>query len=224
MATDTTIREMRPASPDSAKGQGLRKARTGIQGLDEITGGGLPAERISLVAGAAGTGKTLMGLQFLVAGAREFGEPGVLVTFEESAAKVSANVESLGFDLEGLQRDEKLVVHAFHVDPSEIVESGEFDFEPLFLLLAHTIQRIGAKRIVLDTIEVLFGAFPADTIVRSELSRLFRWLEDQGVTAIVTAERGDHGLTRYGIEEYISDCVIVSTIGCARRSLPADCG
>ena len=209
MASDTTIREIRAASADSAKGQGFRKARTGIRGFDEVTGGGLPAHRVSLVVGAAGTGKTLMGIQFLVTGARDLSEPGVLVTFEESAAKVSANVESLGFDLDGLQRSGMLVVHAFHVDPSEIIENGEFDFEPLFLLLADTIKRIGAKRVVLDTIEMLFGAFPADAIVRSELSRLFRWLEEQGVTAVVTAEGGEHGLTRHGIEEYISDCVIV---------------
>jgi circadian clock protein KaiC len=209
MASDTTIGEVRPAAPDAIRGHGLAKARTGIRGLDEITGGGLPVDRISLVAGEAGTGKTLLGVQFLVAGVRDFGEPGVLVTFEESAAKVSANVESLGFDLDGLQRSEMLVVHAFNLDRSEIVESGDFDFEPLLLLLADTIQRIGAKRVVLDTIEVLFGAFPTAAIVRSELGRLFGWLEDQGVTAIVTAERGEGGITRHGIEEYLSDCVIV---------------
>ena len=190
-------------------GPALPKAPTGIRGLDEITGGGLPRGRSTLVSGGTGSGKTLLGLQFLVAGAREYGEPGVLVTFEESADKVSANVASLGFDLDGLQRDGLLVVHSFQVDPAEIVESGEFDFEPLFALLDDTIERIGAKRVVLDTIELLFGAFPSQAIVRAELSRLFRRLEDRAVTAIVTGERGDNALTRHGIEEYVSDCVIV---------------
>ena len=191
-------------------GPRLPKAPTGIRGLDEITAGGLPRGRSTLVTGGTGSGKTLLGLQFLVAGAREYGEPGVLVTFEESAGKVSANVASLGFDLDGLQRDGLLVVHAFQVDPAEIVESGEFDFEPLFALLDDTIERIGAKRVVLDTIELLFGAFPSQAIVRAELGRLFRRLEDRAVTAIVTGERGDRAaLTRHGIEEYVSDCVIV---------------
>ena len=161
------------------------------------------------MAGGAGSGKTLLGLQFLVAGAREYGEPGVLLTFEESTAKVSANVASLGFDLDGLQRDQLLVADAFRVDPAGIGEAGEFDFEPLFLLLDDAIERIGAKRVVLDTIEVLFGAFRDQAIVRAELRRLFYWLEERSVTAIVTGERGEHGLTRHGIEEYVSDCVIV---------------
>ena len=190
-------------------GPRLPKAPTGIRGLDEITGGGLPRGRSTLVTGGTGSGKTLLGLQFLVAGVREYGEPGVLVTFEEPAAKVSANVASLGFDLDALQRDGLLVVHAFQVDPAEIVESGEFDFEPLSVLLDDTIERIGAKRVVLDTIELLFGAFPSQAIVRAELGRLFRRLEDRAVTAIVTGERGDNALTRHGIEEYVSDCVIV---------------
>ena len=190
-------------------GPGLPKAPTGIRGLDEITGGGLPRGRSTLVTGGTGSGKTLLGLQFLVAGAREYGEPGVLVTFEEPAGKVSANVASLGFDLDGLQRDGLLAVHAFQMDPAEIVESGEFDFEPLSALLDDTIERIGAKRVVLDTIELLFGAFPSQAIVRAELGRLFRRLEGRAVTAIVTGEQGDNALTRHGIEEYVSDCVIV---------------
>ncbi len=189
-------------------GPGLPKAPTGIKGLDEITGGGLPHGRTTLVTGSAGSGKTLLGVQFLVAGAREHGEAGVLISFEESAEKVSANVASLGFDLDGLQRDGLLVIHAFRVDPAQVIETGEFDFEPLFLLLADTIERIGAKRVVLDTIEVLFAVFRDQAIVRAELGRLFRWLEDRAVTAIVTGERSD-GLSRYGIEEYVSDCVIV---------------
>jgi circadian clock protein KaiC len=193
----------------TAPGPALAKAPTGISGLDQITEGGLPQGRVTLVTGSAGAGKTLLGLQFLVAGAREYGEPGVLLTFEESAAKVAANVRSLGFDLDELQRDGLLAVLAFQVDPTEIVATGEFDLEPLFAILDDAIGRVGAQRVVLDTIEVLFGVFGDDSIVRSELSRLARWLEDRGVTAIVTGERGEKGLTRHGIEEYVSDCVIV---------------
>ena len=194
---------------DIATGPGLAKSPTGIAGLDQVTGGGLPSGRVTLVAGGAGAGKTLLGLQFLVAGARDYGEPGVLLTFEESAAKVAANVRSLGFDLEKLQEAGSLAVLSFRVDPAEIVAAGEFDFEPMFVVLADAIGRVGAKRVVLDTIEVLFGAFGDDATVRAELSRLARWLEDRGVTAIVTGERGDGTLTRHGIEEYVSDCVIV---------------
>ena len=190
-------------------GPGLDRAPTGISGLDQITGGGLPRGRVTLIAGSAGAGKTLLGLQFLVAGARDYGEPGVLLTFEESAAKVADNVRSLGFDLDGLQRDGLLAVLAFRVEPTEIIAAGDFDLEPLFLTLDDAIKRVGAKRVVLDTIEVLFGAFGADSIVRAELSRLTRWLEERGVTAIVTGERGERSITRHGIEEYVSDCVIV---------------
>ncbi len=192
-----------PAAPQ------LLKAPTGIRGLDEITRGGLPQGRSTLVTGGTGTGKTLLGLQFLVAGAREHGEPGVLVTFEESAEKVTANVASLGFDLDGLQRDGMLIIMAFPVEAAEIVEIGEFDFGPLSLVLDDAIRRIGARRVVLDSIEVLFGAFKARAIVRAELGRLFGWLEGREVTAIVTGERADDALTRHGIEEYVSDCVIV---------------
>ena len=194
---------------DGAVGPDLEKAPTGIPGLDQITGGGLPRGRVTLVAGSAGAGKTLLGLNFLVAGARQYGEPGVLMTFEESAAKVALNVRSLGFDLDELQRTGLLVVLAFRVDPSEIVAVGEFDFEPLFAILDEAIDRVGAKRVVLDTIEVMFGAFGDDVIVRSELSRLVRWLDERGVTVILTGERGNSSLTRHGIEEYVTDCVIV---------------
>jgi circadian clock protein KaiC len=195
---------------DGALGPDLEKAPTGIPGLDQITGGGLPLGRVTLVAGSAGAGKTLLGLNFLVAGARQYGDPGVLMTFEESAAKVALNVRSLGFDLDELQRSGLLAVLAFQVDPSEMVAVGEFDFEPLFAILDDAIRRVGAKRVVLDTIEVLFGAFGNDTIVRSELSRLMRWLEERGVTVVLTGERGNgSALTRHGIEEYVTDCVIV---------------
>ena len=192
-----------------AAGPALAKAPTGIPGLDQITEGGLPRDRVSLVAGSAGAGKTLLGLQFLVTGTRQYGEPGVLVTFEESAAKVADDVRSLGFDLEGLQRDGLLAVLAFRVDPAEIIATGAFDLEPLFLLLDDAITRVGARRVVLDTIEVLFGVFGDDSIVRAELNRLANWLSERGVTSIVTGERGDKSLTRHGIEEYVTDCVIV---------------
>jgi len=202
----------------------LLKAPTGIRGLDEITRGGLPQGRSTLVTGGTGTGKTLLGLQFLVAGAREHGEPGVLVTFEESAEKVTADVASLGFDLDGLQRDGMLIIIAFPVEAAEIVETGEFDFGPLSLVLDDAIRRIGARRVVLDSIEVLFGAFKARAIVRAELGRLFGWLQGREVTAVVTGERADDALTRHGIEEYVSDCVIVLDHrvhgGVATRRLP----
>jgi len=194
---------------DAAIGPGLEKAPTGIRGLDQITGGGLPRGRVSLVAGSAGAGKTLLGLEFLVAGARQYGEPGVLVSFEESEAKVTRNVRSLGFDLDKLRQDGLLVMLSFRVEPADFVATGEFDLEPLFAILDDAIKRVGAKRVVLDTIEVLFGAFGDDSIVRSELSRLARWLDDRDVTVIVTGERGDKSLTRNGIEEYVTDCVIV---------------
>ena len=190
-------------------GPGLEKAPTGISGLDQITEGGFPRGRVSLVAGSAGAGKTLLALEFLVAGARKYGEPGVLVSFEESVEKVTLNVRSLGFDLDQLQRDGLLTVMSFQVEPSEIIASGAFDLEPIFLMLDDAIQRIGARRIVLDTVEVLFGAFGDDSTVRAELNRLARWLEARGLTAIVTGERGTTSLTRHGIEEYVTDCVIV---------------
>ncbi len=190
-------------------GPGLEKAPTGISGLDQITEGGLPRGRVSLVAGSAGAGKTLLGLEFLVAGARQYGEPGVLVSFEESAEKVTLNVRSLGFDLDQLQRDGLLAVISFQVEPAEIIATGAFDLEPLFLIIDDAIGRIGARRVVLDTVEVLFGAFGDDSTIRSELNRLARWLEERDVTAIMTGERGDRSLTRHGIEEYVTDCVIV---------------
>jgi len=195
--------------PEAPAAPRLLKAPTGIQGLDQITGGGLPQGRSTLVTGGTGTGKTLLGLQFLVTGAREYGQPGVLVSFEESAEKVAADVASLGFDLDALQRDGLLVIVAFQVEAAEIVETGEFDFGPLSLLLDDAIKRIGAKRVVLDSVEVLFGAFKARAIVRAELGTLFGWLAGRGVTAIVTGERGADGtMTRHGMEEYVSDCVI----------------
>ena len=187
----------------------LPKCPTGIQGLDEITGGGLPRGRPTLVCGGAGCGKTLLAAEFLVRGAAQFNEPGVLMAFEETEKELKANVASLGFDLAGLVQRRKIVVDYVHIERSEARESGEYDLEGLFVRLGHAIDSIGAKRVVLDTLEVLFASLPNEAILRSELRRLFRWLKDKGVTAVITAERGRENLTRHGLEEYVSDCVIV---------------
>ena len=195
----------KPTSPATQ----LPKCPTGIQGLDEITGGGLPRGRPTLVCGGAGCGKTLLAVEFLVRGAVQFGEPGVFMAFEETEAELKANVASLGFDLAGLVRRKKLVLDYVHIEPSEIHESGEYDLEGLFVRLNHAIDSIGAKRVVLDTLEALFAGIPNEAILRAELRRLFRWLKDKGVTAVITAERGREQLTRHGLEEYVSDCVIL---------------
>ncbi|RYY08693.1 MAG: KaiC 1, partial [Cytophagaceae bacterium] len=187
----------------------LPKALTGIEGLDEITEGGLPQGRPTLVCGSAGCGKTLLGIEFLVRGIIDYDEPGVLMTFEETADELAANVTSLGFDLKAMQADKKLRVDHVHIDRSEIEETGEYDLEGLFIRLGYAIDSIGAKRVMLDTIEALFVGFPNEAVLRSEIRRLFRWLKDKGVTTIITAERGDGTLTRQGLEEYVSDCVIL---------------
>src|SRR5215467_1994074 len=187
----------------------LPKAPTGIPGLDEITKGGLPRGRSTLVCGSAGCGKTLLAMEFLVRGATEFGEPGVFVAFEETAAELAENVRSLGFDLGELAREKKLLIDHVRVERSEIEEAGEYDLDGLFIRLGHAIDTIGAKRVVLDTIEVLFSNLLNMAIVRAELRRLFGWLKEKGVTAIITGERGEGTLTRYGLEEYVADCVIL---------------
>jgi circadian clock protein KaiC len=187
----------------------LEKCPTGIAGFDEFTLGGLPRNRTSLVCGSAGCGKTLFGVQFLVRGAIDYGEPGVFLSFEETAEDLGKNVSSLGFDLKGLEKRGLLSIDHLHFERSEILESGEYDLEGLFLRLNHAIETVGAKRVVIDTLETLFGALSNGAILRAELVRLFRWLKERGVTALVTAERGDGGLTRHGIEEYVSDCVIL---------------
>jgi circadian clock protein KaiC len=189
--------------------QTLPKARTGIQGLDEITGGGLPRGRPTLICGSAGCGKTLLAMEFLVRGAAEFDEPGVFMAFEETAEELTQNVRSLGFDLDDLAARNKMITDFVHVERSEIEETGEYDLEGLFIRLGHAIDSIGAKRVVLDTLETLFGGLSNIGILRSELRRLFRWLKDKGVTAVITAERGEGALTRHGMEEYVSDCVIL---------------
>jgi circadian clock protein KaiC len=187
----------------------LPKAATGIEGLDEITGGGLPCGRPTLICGGAGCGKTMLAMEFLVRGATQFGEPGVFLAFEETAEELAQNVRSLGFDLEDLAEQKKLLVDYVHVERSEIEETGEYDLEGLFIRLGYAIDTLGAKRVVLDTIETLFGGLSNAAILRSELRRLFRWLKDKRVTALITGERGEGTLTRQGLEEYVSDCVIV---------------
>jgi circadian clock protein KaiC len=187
----------------------LPKTLTGIRGLDEVTRGGLPRGRPTLVCGGPGSGKTLLALTFLVNGAVRFNEPGVLMTFEENAEEIASDVASLGFDLPKLIADKKLAVDYVRVERSEIEETGEYDLEGLFVRLAYAIQTTGAKRVVLDTVESLFAGLSNDSILRAELRRLFRWLKDRGMTALITGERGDGLLTRQGLEEYISDAVIL---------------
>jgi len=189
--------------------EGLEKCPTGISGLDEITGGGVPKGRPTLVVGSAGSGKTLLSMEFLINGATRFNEPGVFVAFEETAEELSKNVASLGFDVQALVTKKKLAVDYVYIERSEIEETGEYDLEGLFVRLGHAINSVGARRVVLDTIEVLFAGLPNPAILRAELRRLFRWLKTMGVTALITGERGDHSLTRYGLEEYVADCVIL---------------
>jgi circadian clock protein KaiC len=188
---------------------GIAKTPTGIQGLDEITNGGLPTGRPTLVCGAAGCGKTLFGMEFLVRGATQFKEPGVFMSFEESSDELSENVRSLGFDLKSLEAKKKIAVDHVRIERNQILETGEYDLEGLFIRLGHAVDSVGAKRVVLDTIEALFAGLPDELILRSELKRLFRWLKERGLTAVITAERGEGQLTRHGLEEYVADCVIM---------------
>ena len=189
--------------------EGLSKSLTGIEGFDDLTLGGLPSGRPTLVCGSAGCGKTLFASTFLFNGARLYDEPGVFVTFEERPVDIVANVESLGFDLQGLINRSKIHIEHIAIDPSEVAEIGEYDLEALFLRLEFAVDQIGAKRIVLDTIESLFSAFSNPAILRAEIRRLFDWLKQKGLTAVITGERGDGTLTRQGLEEYVSDCVIL---------------
>ena len=199
----------RPNRRNSQPLHALQKERTGISGFDEITRGGLPAGRPTLVCGSAGAGKTLFAMEFLVRGATLFNEPGVFISFEESDEELVTNVASLGFDLHQLIADKKLILDYVFIERSEIEETGEYDLEGLFLRLGYAIDSIGAKRVVLDTLEALFSALPNEAIIRAELRRLFRWLKEKGVTAVITCERGEGTLTRYGLEEYVADCVIL---------------
>ena len=188
--------------------QRLSKTKTGINGLDEITVGGLPKGRPTLICGGPGCGKTLMALEFIVKGATLYNEPGVFMAFEEKADELTTNVASLGFDLDKLQKNRKIRIDYVHIDRTEVEETGEYDLNGLFIRLDHAINNIGAKRVVLDTIENLFAGLTNQAILRAELRRLFQWLKDKGVTSIITGEKGQGTLTRHGLEEYVSDCVI----------------
>src|SRR5947208_7090035 len=191
-------RRKRPGNGSRPATRPLAKAPTGIPGLDEITNGGLPKGRPTLVCGGAGSGKTLLAASFLLNGVVQFGEPGVLMTFEETAEELASDLRSLGFDINQLCAEGKLVVDYVRVERSEIEETGEYDLEGLFVRLEHAVNSLGAKRVVLDTIEVLFGGLSDAGVLRAEIRRLFRWLKDKGVTTIVTAERGKGTLTRHG--------------------------
>jgi circadian clock protein KaiC len=186
----------------------LAKARTGIAGFDEITGGGVPKGRPTIVCGGPGCGKTMFAIEFLVRGATQLGEPGVLLSFEETAEEMTKNVASLGFDLKLLSAKNKLIVDFVRIEPSEIQETGAYDLEGLFIRLQHAVDSTGATRVVLDTLEAIFSGFSNQGLLRAEVRRLFRWLKDRGLTTVVTAERGEGTLTRHGLEEYVSDCVI----------------
>ena len=189
--------------------QELAKVPTGIKGLDEITLGGLPKGRATLVTGGAGCGKTLLSAEFLKRGIQEFNEPGVYITFEETKAELIQNVASLGFEFDKLIEAKKLYIDHIFIDRESLKEVGDFDLQPLFIRIEQAIKAVGAKRIVLDTIEVLFSAFSNEAIIRSELSRLLQWLKNTGITAIITGEMGkDRSITRHGLEEYVADCVI----------------
>jgi circadian clock protein KaiC len=204
-----TKRKAKPTFATKTNDGGIPKSPTGIQGLDEVTGGGLPTGRTTLVCGGAGSGKTVFALEFLAHGILDHDEPGVFMAFEESEDELRKNVKSMGFDLAQLEKANKLIIDQVHIERSEIEETGEYNLEGLFIRLAEAVDRIKAKRVVLDTIEVLFAGLRNEAVIRAELRRLFRWLKDKGVTAIVTGERGDGRLTRYGLEEYVADCVIL---------------
>jgi len=188
--------------------QGIQKCPTGIKGFDEITDGGLPQGRPTLVVGSAGAGKTVFGMEFLVHGAVEFNEPGLFVAFEESTDELEQNVAPMGFNLKKLEAAGKVIIDHIHVERSEIEETGEYDLEGLFLRIGLSIDQIGAKRVVIDSIEALFSGLSNEMILRSELRRLFRWLKEKQVTAIITAEQGNGSFTRHGLEEYVSDAVV----------------
>jgi len=204
-----TLKEFPKTARAIAELEPIEKAPSGIRGLDDITGGGLPRGRTTIICGGPGCGKTMVGMEFLVRGATEFNEPGVLVTFEETPEEMAANVASLGFNINELVEQKKLFVDYITVDPSEIQETGGYDLEGLFIRLQYAVETVGAKRVLLDTVEALFSGFSNKGVLRAEFRRLFRWLKDRGLTTIVTAERGESALTREGLEEYVSDCVIL---------------
>ncbi len=199
---------MAKARTDRNSVAAIEKCPTGINGLDDITLGGLPRGRPTLVCGGTGSGKTLLSMEFLIRGITQYNEPGVFMAFEETAEELAQNVASLGFDVNKLINGNRLAIDYVHVERSEIEETGEYDLEGLFIRLNSMIEQVGGKRVVMDSLEALFAGIPNEAILRAELRRLFRWLKEKGVTAIITAEQGQSTLTRYGIEEYVSDCVI----------------
>ena len=199
---------VRALSPTPKSLSPIRKSPTGIRGLDEISGGGLPKGRTTIICGGPGCGKTMLGIEFLVRGALEFNEPGVLMAFEETPEDIAQNVASLGFDIMDLSDKKKLFLDFVSVEPNEIQETGDYDLEGLFIRLQNAVETVGAKRVMFDTLESLFSSFSNPAILRSEFRRLFRWLKDHDLTAVITAEKGENTLTRYGLEEYVSDCVI----------------
>ncbi|HUK38326.1 MAG TPA: circadian clock protein KaiC [Methanomicrobiales archaeon] len=203
----TTLHGKRRSKGSAGPG-GLAKVPSGIKGLDEITGGGLPKGRPTLVSGGPGCGKTLFAMEFIARGILDHREPGVFIAFEEKIEDLRKNFLSLGFDLDGMVKKKQLVLDHIFIERSEIEETGEYDLEGLFIRLGSAIDAVGAKRIAIDTLEALFSGFSNQSILRAELRRLFRWLKDRGITAVVTGERGDTRITRYGLEEYVADCVI----------------
>ncbi len=208
MASPTTIKK-KTSSTSSASALALEKVPTGIRGLDQVTHGGFPKGRTALICGGPGAGKTLLGLEFLVRGALLYNEPGVCIALEETSEELVTNMASLGYDLAALVRSKRLALDYVHIERKQIEETGEYDLEGLFIRLRAAIEQVKARRVLLDTIELLFLGLKDEGIVRSELRRLFHWLKDAGVTAVVTAEVGDRALTRYGLEEYVADCVIM---------------
>ena len=209
MAKRTKPRDFEPRLNGEPHGTSLPKAATGIKGLDEISGGGLPRGRTTIVCGGPGCGKTMLGMEFLIRGAQEFNEPGVLMAFEETPTEMAQNVASLGFDLKKLVDTKQLFLDYVFVEPSQIQETGDYDLEGLFIRLQSAVDAVAAKRVCLDTLEALFSSFSNEGVLRAELRRLFRWLKDRNLTTVITAEKGEKTLTRHGLEEYVSDCVIL---------------
>ena len=187
----------------------LPKSPTGITGFDEVSKGGLPTGRPTLVSGPPGAGKSLFALQFLVYGATVCAEPGVFLSFEGNRDKLACDVRGLGIDLDVLEQDGRLLVDAQSL-AGQAVATGEFDLEPLMVRMAYAVDKIGAKRVAIDSLESLFAAFGSrPDVVRSELLRLFSWLGERGLTAVITGERAEDTLIRHGMEEFLSDCVVL---------------
>jgi circadian clock protein KaiC len=209
MSTQSRATKTRNSSHSSLAERVLEKVPTGISGLDQVTRGGFPKGRNTLICGGPGSGKTLFGLEFLLHGASQFNEGGVCIAFEETANEIVTNMASLGHDISALVHQKKLAIDYVHVDRKQIEETGEYDLEALFIRLRHAIDQVKAKRVLLDTLEVLFSGFKEEGIIRAELRRIFKWLKEAGMTAVITAETGANSLTRHGLEEYVADCVIV---------------